>query len=599
MQHPMIEFDRIDKASRGPLGCAQALGRQTGGSSLALGTAVIVLAVAIDPFVQQLVQLQSLVVYRNDTNAALPTATRYSKGFQYSIEIIDCDADNDLSNTSIADMNATQIKDYVDCQTAYASSDYAMQSAILFGLSNPQKTVRQQLDFGCPSGNCTWGEFQSLAICSKYEDVGNQLKKNPPWETDPLSVGSTGTGANGAPETTSFSLPNGLWIDNADNSVPSALMTSWSTSSPSDSISFKSVSELLWSISFLNVTSSGSWPNASVEATECALYYCVNEYSSKAVNGSIVEYATELSSAKRSDASWQPANTARWTSHDPLVFDSHDSSLNRTDLMLGNGFNVSQTSVDGINSFFQSTFILDNPGRLDLSTGAHLNGIALVPPSSSGPPESTSNAVTQFMPDVMQAFYQSSNLTDMFEDIAWSMTNAIRTGADSIDGNPSTVPGRGGILTTHYSIQWPWISLPITLIIVSYLFLLMGVYYCRKAQIGAWKSSSLAILARGSEAHDQFKDTFTIHAMEDRAKDTYARLLGGKGLQVGRASLLELSTTTSPFTPHNQPPTGARHSTDSSGLENVGQDWTKRTSTDFTRETDTQEQSVRLVGNDS
>jgi hypothetical protein len=123
----------------------------------------------------------------------------------------------------------------------------------------------------------------------------------------------------------------------------------------------------------------------------------------------------------------------------------------------------------------------------------------------------------------MQAFSQSPNLTDLFSNIAQSMTNSIRAGADKT--NSSSLVGKSGTITTYYSIQWPWISLLVTLVMAGYLVLFLVFYQSRKAQVPLWKSSSLPILAAGGRVQDQLQGLSTVSAMHRKAKTVYVRLL--------------------------------------------------------------------------
>lgn len=50
---------------------------------MTIGATVVLLAVAVDPFMQQLIQFQSRLQYSNSEDVFLPLATRYSKGSQY------------------------------------------------------------------------------------------------------------------------------------------------------------------------------------------------------------------------------------------------------------------------------------------------------------------------------------------------------------------------------------------------------------------------------------------------------------------------------------------------------------------------------------
>lgn len=46
---------------------------------LTLGTVIVVLALAIDPFIQQLIKVETTLKFKADTQANLPIAKRYAR----------------------------------------------------------------------------------------------------------------------------------------------------------------------------------------------------------------------------------------------------------------------------------------------------------------------------------------------------------------------------------------------------------------------------------------------------------------------------------------------------------------------------------------
>jgi hypothetical protein len=96
MRHRLRDFEVVDSASRGPLGCFEVLARRTGGSvhvsaqfpcfvlicysvALALGALITILTLAMDPFAQQLLGVHSEMHYIPQSNATLAIARRYAK----------------------------------------------------------------------------------------------------------------------------------------------------------------------------------------------------------------------------------------------------------------------------------------------------------------------------------------------------------------------------------------------------------------------------------------------------------------------------------------------------------------------------------------
>lgn len=84
----LYDFEMIADASRGPLGSLKVLwSRSLGGGGLVrIGAVATILTLALDPFTQQLIQLDEGFRLVEDA-AAFPYATRYSKGIEQNAGI--------------------------------------------------------------------------------------------------------------------------------------------------------------------------------------------------------------------------------------------------------------------------------------------------------------------------------------------------------------------------------------------------------------------------------------------------------------------------------------------------------------------------------
>ena len=77
---PLMDFETFDAASRGPSGSIKLLWSTKSWAVAAIGAWVIILAVAVDPFLQQLLTYNSDLIFSNDSTSAVPYAGRYSQG---------------------------------------------------------------------------------------------------------------------------------------------------------------------------------------------------------------------------------------------------------------------------------------------------------------------------------------------------------------------------------------------------------------------------------------------------------------------------------------------------------------------------------------
>lgn len=81
----------------------------------------------------------------------------------------------------------------------------SMLSAIYNGFSASDQVLSQQMSFACSSGNCTWPKFTSLGICTRCNDMTDELKSS----TQEVSV-AWDPGAYYL----YYTLPNGLKVSN-------------------------------------------------------------------------------------------------------------------------------------------------------------------------------------------------------------------------------------------------------------------------------------------------------------------------------------------------------------------------------------------------
>jgi hypothetical protein len=419
-----------------------------------------------------------------------------------------------------------------------------MQSAILFGLDQPLKNVLQQGAFNCPAGNCTWPEYESLAICNSCVDITDKLERHA------TNIGLYGLLATDNPAlavtfegNTAFRLPNGLFIENdngwvynedidkgANDGVYGAvMMTTLGTSNASETVSMQDLDTLIWAMSMIRVTedptnSSAAWPDLPHSAMECALHYCINSYSAAVKDGTLQENATKVQDAVRAPDSWQPQDNLLEPLRDEIrssiAFHNYWSGFLRSDLSLtspanNTRYNISQAAVNGVGAYFNRTFAAGLEGfdvSDDNTTEWHLNGFYLT------------TGQVQFSPSTVQVLFSAEDLNDTFTSLATSMSNALRSGSDaSFNGADRDLVGEKGVLTTFYEIQWPWISLHCASLLLGVLFFVLTLARNRSAP--AWKSSSLAVMARGHQVQDVVHGVEYVKQMEGRAKTMRVTLI--------------------------------------------------------------------------
>lgn len=159
-----------------------------------IGAIVIILVLGVDPIMQQTLSIRVNVRTLN-SSATLGRA----QGFvQWDLE--------DYSNGGELSPGINENGRTPNSQILLSPTEMvaAMFDGIFSGDGGPI-TVASGPNIFCPTGNCTFPPFQTLAVCSKCENVTNALSERCAY--------TSGGSLQGPPEVVTFceySLPNGL-----------------------------------------------------------------------------------------------------------------------------------------------------------------------------------------------------------------------------------------------------------------------------------------------------------------------------------------------------------------------------------------------------
>lgn len=145
---PLADLDTYDSASRGTVGSLQLLWRLRFQPSPSLGAILIVVNLAIAPLVQQSVVTRQGSVAITDGTALAPI--------------------NNAWDTSQGTENLLM-------PGGYNRINATMKGAVLSGLFYANQSVMPEIAPSCGSGNCTFQDYQSLAVCSSVADVTGNL----------------------------------------------------------------------------------------------------------------------------------------------------------------------------------------------------------------------------------------------------------------------------------------------------------------------------------------------------------------------------------------------------------------------------------------
>lgn len=202
-----------------------------------------------------------------------------------------------------------------------------------------------------------------------------------------------------------------------------------------------------------------------------------------------------------------------WYSSDDLNNPPKPVGILRTDLSVGDGYNISQTAVLGISNMLESVLKFNGTG--------------------GSVPYDTDTSAPIAKPIFLQPLYDSNDLSATFENIANSMSNALRADADSASAdnlNIASMSGRLGYPVSMYKVRWPYLSLPLTLVILGFVFLYLGRRYSRKAGIPAWKSCPIAVLSVVESIRKDIGKPLPPEALHAMLDELYDRFLEFEGL---------------------------------------------------------------------
>lgn len=401
-----------------------------------------------------------------------------------------------------------------------ADADFGMKSAVLSGLSQADAYISQQNPHFCPSGNCTWDTFMSLAVCSACNDVTNRVVTKDMGVTVPLAIDLDTTNPGLLQmHVIQYQLPNGLRGDRT------TLMTAYGTGNLTESISFGSHDTLIWSMTMMNFTGDHSVavdsPPVKVSAIECGLWYCVNAYTTAIKNGNLTEIVRPGLSKRNMD-SWQPTgNSFRnilITPPPKTINYDLTSSVQRTDLQLDESFNVSQAAVYGISQLMKDTFAVTRHDKI--------NAFALWGETNT------------YVPTVMQSLYNSPDIEATFASLAKSMTNNLQQN----DDNSSVITGQAGTYVLLIRVQFWFLTLPAIVTVAAAVFLVTVIYQTNRSKLEVWRTNALPVVALGRTIGLSAFDTtenMRVKEMERKAKkeivqfgksDEPLRRLSGKTL---------------------------------------------------------------------
>ncbi|CAO2655603.1 Nn.00g044060.m01.CDS01 [Neocucurbitaria sp. VM-36] len=545
----MWDFEIFDNASRGPWGSLLLLVRTKGRALAALGAMIMLCSLLLDPFFQQVVDFPDRPVLQN-TNSTIPRVVDYEPGFvpafKQGFEITSEDRALAAVAREFFYDNGTQ--------------------PVTFG-----NGTRPDIPLSCPTSNCTWPPYETLAVCSSCVDVFSDLNitygcldTTIEWSanwTGPLSdvPYPNGTVCGYFLNRTSEApiLMSGYVNDpDAESGFGEALvvravpLTDFDTKLPlygAGSIRFKNVRNPILDALIVSAVdgSESVYQKKAPIVHECILSWCVQTIKSSYDWGKYSENVTSkyLNTAP-GPITW-PWETFEVDTGTFLIYAQNvtleppASSANRSeDTVFNNRYHLSNITVANTMNFFDDFFpsfytAMDPTAKPRLRYRNYPD----TPPTSQE---------LKFNP-----WQAPKNISHHMERLAMAMTNVMRSSPSKI-----MINGTAYNRENFVSVRWEWLTLPLGLLCISFIFLAATVAKSavERDRVGVWKTSAYATLLYGlpDEMQQKLTRSASTGTPRSKAKELKVKLQPNHGWRVS-------GNLFSPFTPKprvNQPPPG-------------------------------------------
>lgn len=540
----MWDFEIFDKASRGPWGAIMLLFRTRGRSLAALGALLIVLLLAIDTFLQQVVEYPDRWQLRTDQISAIPRVVRYDP------------------DVSLEYFQGGEAGTYDQALLPIAKNFFYKNGTRPTPFGNG---TRPDIPLSCPTSRCTWPLYETLAVCSKCEEVSTHLDIvqtclntsidwtttwHGPITTEPIPNGTVCGHFLNATSTKPILL-SGHVVSTQGNATTTGEvlltraipLTDFHTKQPfygDGSVQFKDIRNPILDAL---VASAGGDAESVRRGTkpsvhECVLSWCVQTVNSSyewgAYSEEIVSQYWHLSSGS-TPWPWQYSNidvdTMDFIYKENITLqpDQPAVSLGRT--RYSPSYEVANTTVFSamavFDDFFPSYYTIRNGSTIPLLRYKNY---------FNGPWTRALKGNNWQSPN---------NLTRYMERFAESFTNSMRS-SDSKE----MVLGDAYETTKFVSVHWEWLSFPFALLVLSLAFLVSTMIKTSKdTATGTWKTSAMPTLIYGlpEEARGKLAPGSDWNRTQGHSRKVRIRLMPTMGWRVSGQEFLR-----SPLLPVNK-----------------------------------------------
>ncbi|KAI1815204.1 hypothetical protein GGS20DRAFT_576364 [Poronia punctata] len=456
----LSDMEAFDEASRGTWGAVKLLFTARGGFLGSFGATVSIIALLLGPFAQQIVTYQTRNVESHE-GASVPRALNYTGALP-----------GNSSSTGFVPI-------------------LPLKSAVYNGLFAENGRPGAALAFECPSGNCTWDPYDTLAVCGECVDLtpfiqsycGESSKsgKNCGWQVP--------QGAKLKDKTEVFSMTSQIPSARGDQPHASIMRFLFMGTEAHDGLAGETK----------------PW------ARQCTLNTCLQTLSTKVINGVL----TEETVGKKTNGTVLDI-TANVDEEDYNIYIAGE---NATTYMLG------IEAMLSMRGWFATLFASGSASRSTDNFTRTVTDDSVVVNLTVG----ISSGETFFDSDIVTAFYwnyyqYADGLDMLINDMATSMTVAFR----SFNG-AGKVAGRAVFTESYVHVLWGFAVVPILVVVGAAVFLIAAAVMSDRKDAQVWKSSALAVMFHGldDEAKARFVQGEDLRESKILARNVKVRLVEG------------------------------------------------------------------------
>lgn len=469
----VIDFQLYDDAFRGPWGGLCFLSKPRLMHFASLGALLTVAALGMEPSIQQIPVYTARLGQKLTQSASIARTSIY-KDFEYD--------SGDFSQPILG----TGIKG-------------AIYSGI-FGSYDEQGNSPS-----CPTGNCTWPTYTSLAVCNECANITSLV------HVPNLSIESV------------FSLPNGLNFTEGYNVFQ---LTSAGRGFSNWSVEFPHTHNLsiLDTISFFYPPTT-SYTLDPPHTFECMLYFCVNSYNASVSNGTFNEDIVESWPDPRKplpEQVWNDRNVQIFERGGLYEFQEDDNITLPAPESLGGNYTINAQTMISLNTWISNLVqgaISSDPDSAQITTSDILQVFYNMQTSKTNHTEK--HAEFGSFADYWAAADQMPGPQRLFDRIAGSMTTYMRSKSREV------ALGDAQVVQTFVQARWIWATVPVALLVLTFGFVIGTAALSARREIPVWKSHSLPSLIHGLDdgtCRVMGASTVSLDKMEENAKSFQATM---------------------------------------------------------------------------